>query len=207
MSELPPSEREPIPGSSNNGPFVVVAVLLALALGGMLFWKFKGSSESNQPTATVDTAPVKPSAAPRPALTDAIPPPPDEEKPEDKPDAGAPKKAGGGTGACGGTCTGTLSSATSSDLRGRSAVARGCYERALRTNSMLQGRMTVSVRVDPSGNICAASTSNDTLGAPDVTACVLGAFRGQRVAAPTGGCADSTLTLNFQSKNKLSSPP
>jgi|GEM_PF-419708 len=203
MSDVPPSEK--IPGSSSNGPFGVIAVLLALALGGMLFWKFKGAEpEESKPTTTAVSA--KPTSAARPALTDSIPPPPDEDKTEDKPDAGAStKKVGTGGGPCGGSCTGTPSSGTSGDLKGRRAVAQGCYERALRTNSTIQGKVTVNVRVDPSGTICSASASGDTLGAPDVTGCILSAFRGQKVAPPTGGCADTTLTFNFQSKNKLSS--
>ncbi len=200
------SEPEKIPGQGGNGPFVVVAVLLALVLGGLVFFKMRAAPEGTKPVASVTPEPVKTVA--KPALTDSIPPPPDEEKPaEETPDAGTKKPAtttGGGNGACGGTCTGTPTSGTSADLRGRSAVARGCYERALRTNSSLQGKITVSVRVDPNGNVCSASAGSDSLHAPDVTACILSSFRGQHVAAPTGGCADSSLTLNFEPKNKLS---
>lgn len=201
MSDIPPSEQGKIPGTNNNGPFVIIALVLGVVLVGLLVVKFKGSGEE---TKTVASAEPKPTAAPKPVLTDSVPPPPDEEPTEDKPDAGASKKVGSGGGPCSGVCSGTPSSATSGDLRGLSGVAHGCYERALRTNSMLQGKMTVAVRVDPSGNVCSANVSGDTLGAPDVTACVLSAFRGKRVAAPTGGCADSTMTLNFQAKNKLS---
>ncbi|MCS6900770.1 MAG: AgmX/PglI C-terminal domain-containing protein [Myxococcales bacterium] len=201
MSDIPPSEQGKIP--SNNGPFVILAVLLGAVLVGLLVVKFKGSSEETKNVATVE--PPKPTAAPKPVLTDSVPPPP-EEDPEEKPDAGAPKKAMGGSGPCSGACFGSLSSATSSDLRGLSGVARGCYERALRNNHTLQGKMVVNVRVDPSGNVCSVSISGDTLGSPDVSACVLSAFRGKRVAPPTGGCADSTMTLNFQAKDKLSCP-
>jgi len=204
MSDIPPSEQGKVPGN-NNGPFVAIAAILGVVLVGLLVVKFKGSGEETRTTATVE--PPKPTAAPKPVLTDSVPPPPEEEPAEEQPDAGAPKKAvGRGGGPCSGPCAGSLASATSSDLRGLSGVARGCYERALRNNQMLQGKMVVSVRVDPSGNVCSASISGDTLGAPDVSACVLSAFRGKRVAPPTGGCADSTMTLNFQAKDKLSCP-
>ena len=200
MSDSTPDK---IPGQGGNGPFIVIAVLLALVLGGLVLFKMR-ATDGPKPVASAVVEPPKPVA--KPALTDSIPPPP-EEIPEETPDAG-PKKVtgttGGGNTACGGTCTGTPTSGTSGDLRGRSGVARGCYERALRTNSSIQGSITVSVRVDPSGNVCSASAAKDTLHAPDVTACILGSFRGQRVAAPTGGCADTSLTLNFEPKNKLS---
>lgn len=201
MSDIPPSEQGKIPGN-NNSPLVVIALLLGVVLVGLLVVKFGGSKEEPKTVATAE--PPKPTAAPKPVLTDSVPPPPEEDPVEEKPDAGAKKAVGGGSGPCAGTCSGSLSSATSGDLRGLSGVARGCYERALRTNATLQGKMTVSVRVDPSGSVCSAGLSGDTLGAPDVSACVLSAFRGKRVAPPTGGCADSTMTLNFQSKDKLS---
>lgn len=197
------SAPEKIPGQGGNGPFIVIAVLLALVLGGLVFFKMRTPPEGPKPVASVVAE--TPKTVAKPALTDSIPPPP-EETPEETPDAGAKKPAttGGGNTACGGTCAGTPTSATSGDLRGRSGVARGCYERALRTNSSIQGSITVNVRVDPSGNVCSASAAKDTLHAPDVTACILGSFRGQRVGAPTGGCADTSLTLNFEPKNKLS---
>ncbi|MCU0656824.1 MAG: AgmX/PglI C-terminal domain-containing protein [Polyangiaceae bacterium] len=200
MSELPPEQEK---SQSNNGPFVIIAGILAVVLVGLLVVKFKGDP-APEPKTVASAEPPR-TAAPKPVLTDSVPPPPEEDPVEDKADAGAAtKKVGSGGGPCSGTCGGSLSSATSGDLRGLSGVARGCYERALRTNSMLQGKMTVSVRVDPGGTVCSAGISGDTLGAPDVSACVLAAFRGKRVAPPTGGCADSTLTLNFQAKDKLS---
>lgn len=202
MSTTP--EQEKIP-ENNNGPLIAIAAILGVVLVGLLVVKFKGSGDEVTPAATTELP--KPSAAPKPVLTDSVPPPPEEDPAEETPDAGPTKKVAAGGGPCSGTCTGTPSSATSGDLRGLSGVARGCYERALRNNSMLQGKMTIAVRVDPSGRICSASISGDSLGAPDVSACVLAAFRGKRVAPPTGGCADSTMTLNFQAKNQLSYLP
>jgi hypothetical protein len=202
-----PSEPDKVPGTGGSGPFVGIAVVFALVLGGLVAWKLKGSdTPAPDPTSTTPTSSV--AAQAKPQLTDSIPPPPPPDDPKDKAGetgGGGNKKAastGGSNGACGGTCTGTPSGATRSDISARSAAARGCYERALRTNQSLQGKMTVNVRVDPAGQVCSASISGDTVNSGDVSSCVLGAYRGQKVAAPTGGCADMTQTFNFQPKNK-----
>lgn len=202
-----PSEPDKVPGTGGSGPFVGIAVVFALLLGGLVAWKLKGSdTPAPDTTAVTPTTSVAGTQA-KPVLTDSIPPPPPVDDPKDKAgetagSSGKKPASGTATGACGGTCTGTPSGATRSDISARSSAARGCYERALRTNQGLQGKMTVNVRVDPSGQVCSASISGDTVNSGDVSSCVLGAYRGQKVAAPTGGCADMTQTFNFQPKNK-----
>jgi membrane protein involved in colicin uptake len=201
------SEPDKVPGTGGSGPFVGIAVVFALLLGGLLAWKLKGSDAPTADPAAATTGSVAANQA-KPVLTDSIPPPPPVDDTKDKAGETAgnsgkkPSSAGAGTGACGGTCSGTPSGATRGDISARSAAARGCYERALRTNQSLQGKMTVNVRVDPSGQICSASISGDTVNSGDVSSCVLGAYRGQKVAPPTGGCADISQTFNFQPKNK-----
>ncbi len=202
------SEPDKVPGTGGSGPFVGIAVVFALILGGLVAWKFKGSDvPAPDTTSTTPSAAVATNQA-KPVLTDSIPPPPPPEDPKDKAGetAGASGKkvapSGTAPGACGGTCAGTPSGSTRGDISARSAAARGCYERALRTNASLQGKMTVNVRVDPNGLICSASISGDTVNSGDVSSCVLGAYRGQKVAPPTGGCADVIQTFNFQPKNK-----
>lgn len=195
-ASLPP---EKVPGAGGNGPFIAIAVVLLAVMGGLLFWKFKGDDgETVAKAPPVPTASAKQNTAP-PALTDSIPPPPDDE-PEPEPTASASVKKPTSGGPCSGTCSGTPSSATRGDIQARAASARGCYERALRNNSQLAGKLTVNVRVDPNGTICGASVSNDSVGSSEVSSCVLGMFRGQRVGAPEGGCADVSVPLNFQQK-------
>ena len=62
--------------------------------------------------------------------------------------------------------------------------------------------MRVNLVVDANGVICSAGVSADTLGAGDVSSCVLSLFRGQRVSAPSGGCVSMSVPLNFQPKTK-----
>jgi hypothetical protein len=197
-ASLPPSK---IPGaSSGSGQYIGLAAVLLVVMGGLLFWKFRA-----QPETPVDAPPVpSASAAPVRPKMDAPPPPPDDD-PTPAPSASAGKKAapgGGGGFGCGATtCTGTPAGSMKGELQARAGNARGCYERALRQNPNLQGRVVVSVRIDQSGNVCQAGISQDTVGG-DVGSCILPMFRGAHVAPPTGGCVDVTVPLNFTPKNK-----
>lgn len=209
MTEPSRSSSVPPPPPSNNGPFIGIAVVLALVLGALVVVRFRGGDDASTSTPVASAPTAKPSQA-KPVLTDSIPPPPpEEEKKDDQPDGGAPKKgpAGAAGGGCGSNCSGTPSSGTRGDIGARGSTARGCYERALRSNSMLQGKITVSLTVDTNGTICGAGIASDSVGDPAVSSCILSAYRGQRVAPPTGGCANVTQTFNFQPKNKLSFPP
>ena len=94
-------------------------------------------------------------------------------------------------------CTGTTNSAITQALSARAGSARPCYERALRVNSGLQGKLTVNVRVDPQGNVCSASVIEDAIHSVEVSNCVMGMFRSAKFPPPTGGCVDARIPLSF----------
>lgn len=197
-ASLPPSK---VPGaSSGTGQYIAIAVVLFIMMGGLLCWKVRGTTDSAPPP--VASTPPSASFTARSTI-DAPPPPPDD--PEPAPSASAGKKtvvgSGGGGFGCGATTCGTPAPAMRGELQARAGNARGCYERALRTNPNLQGRVVVAVRVDSTGSVCSASVAQDSVGG-DVAACILPMFRAGKFSAPTGGCADATVPLNFQPKNK-----
>ncbi len=195
-SSLPPSQ---VPGSGNNTPLIAAAVLLLLAMGGLVFWKLRGGEPPPPPT----VASAAPPAETRPTHMDAPPPPPDDEKPEPSASTSKPKApAGPGGGGCGSTCSGAAAPAMRGQISSMGGAARGCYERALRNNAQLQGRISVALTIDSSGTICGASVASDTMGDGSVAQCVLSMFRGKKVAAPTGGCVQASVPLNFQPKTK-----
>ena len=204
MPNQPPASVPPsgVPGGSGggSGPYVAVAVVLVVVMGGLLCWKYKQSGQTPPPVASVQPPPSETVARPH---LDAPPPPPDEPTPVPETSVSGKKPTvGGGAGLCASPCTGTATGGMKTDISTRAGNARGCYERALRANPNIQGKMTLNVRVDSLGGICSASISNDSVGSGEVQACVLGMFRGQRVTAPTGGCVDVSVPLNFQPKNK-----
>jgi hypothetical protein len=184
------------PKSHGGGAFIGAVIVMLLAMGGLLYWKFKGSSTPPAPVATV--APTKTA----PQFDEAPPPPPTIE-----PDAG--KKAEpvkkhlvsyNGPASCSATCKGDAPAALRAALAGAAGSVRGCYERALRQNQMLQGKLLVAVKVGAQGNTCGASLASDTLGDGAVASCVLQKFRSGTFPAPIGGCVDVQVPINFTPK-------
>jgi hypothetical protein len=112
-------------------------------------------------------------------------------------DAGPTPLAVGSYNPCSAKCSGAGNSALNSAISSRAGAARPCYERALRVNSTLQGKLMVSVRVDPQGNVCGASVAQDAIHSTEVTNCVLGIFRTAKFPAPTGGCLEVQVPLSF----------
>ena len=59
--------------------------------------------------------------------------------------------------------------------------------------------MTVRVQVGPSGSVCSASLTNDSVHSGEISSCVLGRFRGQSFPAP-GECATVDIPISFTIK-------
>ncbi len=196
MSEPTP----PVPKSGGSGPFILAAIVMLLLMGGLIFWKMKSGGE----IAKVEAP--KPTAVPdQPVLDEPPPPPPppvasadSSAKPEDSSKPGIKKVAGNGGGLCG-TCSGDPNPGLPAALRAKAGQSRSCYEHALRQNAMLAGHMTVSLKINQQGQVCSAS-ANGELGDPSVGNCVVQMFRASTFPAPTNGCVDAAVPLNFQPK-------
>jgi hypothetical protein len=193
-SSVPPSR---IPGASNKGPYVALGAVLAAAVAGFFLWR---SCAQTPPTATPTPLPPPSETVARPTLTDAPPPPP-EDVPSAAPSTPSVRVANVGCG--GGTCNGTSNPRLEKEVQTRAVRAKGCYQRALRQNEGIRGSMSVSLRIDGTGNVCRADVVGDTTGSADVASCVVGMFRGQRLgAAPSGGCVEMRVPLRFEATNK-----
>lgn len=171
---------------------------MLLLMGGLIYWKMSGDDEKPAPAAQIPTAP------PAPQLEETVPPPPPVEE-----DAGAAPEAPkttkkvvqGGTGGCDTDCKGTAPAALQSALRGKAGQARGCYERALRQNAALEGRLAIRVKVGTRGQVCNAGLETDALHDPGVSQCVLQMFRAATLPAPSGGCVDTVVPMYFKPKS------
>ncbi len=193
---MPESSRPP-PPKTGGGGFIAAAIVMLLLMGGLIYWKVSGKPDEPQPVATTPPPPD-----PTPVLEAPPPPPPKIEEVEDagKQVAKTPVKAGGMAGACGPECKGTAPSALQGALRAKAGSARGCYERALRQNAMLQGRIVVGMRVGAQGQVCSANVAQNSLGDPGVASCVLGIMRSSSLPPPQGGCVDVQVPMNFVPK-------
>lgn len=172
---------------------------MLLLMGGLVFWKFGsgGDDKKNELLPPQEVAQVGPT------VDQVVPPPPPPPAPSasEAPDAGAAKKpvagfTGTGCPTCG-RCTGEPAATFSSVLRTRANQAQRCYEKALAQSDTLQGRMTVNLCVGVGGGVCGASVSNDTLGSPMVSQCVLNIYRATTFPSPKNGCVDAQVPLNF----------
>jgi hypothetical protein len=185
------------PTKSNAGPFLVAALTMAIGIGGGLWWKLA----RDRPAASA-AAPIF-SASARPLVEQAPPPPPPPPLPVASSGEATRKSpttarvAGTAIPGCSARCTGSVTADLQSALRARAGAARSCYERALRQNETLQGRITVAVRVGAQGRACGASLVENSLGDPAVANCVVGILRSASLPAPNGGCVDVQVPMSF----------
>jgi hypothetical protein len=97
-------------------------------------------------------------------------------------------------------CPGAPSNVLLAELRSVAAQTRACYERALKENPALEGRLAVALRVLEDGRACRAELTDDALqGGPDFQSCVVDTFARQ-LPAPQGGCVNTVVPLNFKIK-------
>lgn len=188
----PPSTQEPA-GTGSSSSYAIGAALLAVLIAGLLYWK---CSSSDEPAPTPPPAPA-PKAQESAPLPEFAPPPPPEESAE--PDAGAKPtgkvaSGGGGCADCGkGVSNGKLEGAVASTA----GLARGCYQRALRTGGA-EGKLNVRLSIGSDGSVCNAAVTNDSLGNAMVTQCVVGKFRSRTFPKPDQGCVVVNVPFNFE---------
>jgi hypothetical protein len=78
----------------------------------------------------------------------------------------------------------------------RLGAIKGCYERALRRNPTLEGRITIRFTVAGSGKVSSASATQNEL-SPDVADCITSAFKSFRFPPPEGGTATFEYPFMF----------
>lgn len=170
--------------------------MLAL-VAGLVIYKLSGTETAAGPA----PSPPAPTTAAEPVFDEPPPAPPAPPPSESAAVVeAAPKQARSGPTGCGGSCQGEATSALRAQLGAKAGQVRGCYERALRNNPQLQGRLRVSVRVAPNGQVCSARVAQNELGDAGVATCVLQIFRASSFAPPQGGCVDAEVPLKFEPK-------
>ncbi len=201
-SEPPASVPPVVPKKGGNG-LILLGLLLLGGGGAAVAWKM--SQTPAEPEVTEVRVEAKTPEPEPPTLAEAPPPPPSEEELKaaeqstvTKPSGDAPKASG--PAGCSGKCEGRETSELLAALRLKGGQARGCYNRALRQNSAIEGKMTVALRLSPTGTVCSSSVQNDTVGDPAVRSCVLEMFRSGKYPAPQGGCVEAAVPLNFVTK-------
>jgi hypothetical protein len=81
-------------------------------------------------------------------------------------------------------------------IRGQLGGIRSCYERALRNNPTLSGRLEVRFTIGAAGRVTSASSSGLSA-APEVGTCVASRIRGLVFPQPEGGSVDFSFPFTF----------
>jgi len=197
----PPSSRPPagVPNSGGNTKYAIVAVVLLLGVGGLV--ALRSFSSHPEPLPPLPSASVAQTAEPptNPKLDDIPPPPPVEEPPEAGP---APRIAVAPNTGCESKCNEKFSTTELTQaLQVRAQQARRCYNQALAQDSTLKGKVSIAVRVGPSGNVCSVGVASNDMGTPAVANCAASIFRNSVYPAPKGGCVDANVPLAFVSQS------
>ncbi len=193
MPETRPSSTSMVP--PDKGPGKLTLLLLIVLFGGGTFavYKFMLSGEEPPPAPIEEPERIERNTA----LTTSEPePPPLPATTAPPPDAGTSKtkRRGGG----GGGCPGDINqAAVKAYVRDHMGPLRSCYERRLKVNNMLQGRLLLKMTIQPAGNITSTGVLQDTVHDAEVTSCVRQAIGRWRMPAPTGGCVQVEYPFSF----------
>jgi hypothetical protein len=170
----------------------------ALIVALLLYWRHcrlepppplpQAATATSTPTPTVELPPVAP------------PPPPEEIASDSVHDGGTPggphEAAPTPCNACG---KGESNSQVEAKVKGQALLAKGCYNRLLRTENVT-GMLMVSVNVGSDGRTCSASITKDTVGSQALANCVMSKFHGMQFPRPNQGCVVISVPIDFRTK-------
>jgi hypothetical protein len=198
-SDKPPPSSVQAPATTSSGPYAAGAVVLGLLIAGLLYWRCGSDEETPAPPAPVTTTPPEPTAK----LPDFAPPPPPEDE-DAGTDAGPAAPTGkavtsAGGGACSACGKGRSNSKLESAVGQTAGLARGCYQRALRTGGS-EGMIVISLSVGADGSVCGASVTKDTLNNPGVSQCAASKLSSRTYPKPDQGCVVVNVPINFEMK-------
>ncbi len=196
------TESVPPPAESGgNLKYVVIGVVLIVAAAAVWLGMDACNADPQPPIAhaTPDAGPPVDRSG---ALVeeDLVIPDPEPDAGPPEPDAGPRVRyvtryvGGGGSWDCAGSIPPQAAQAA---LAQNNLQFRNCYERRLKVNNQLEGRVNVRMRVDRTGQVSAVSVGG-TLRDGEVLSCVRGIANRIRFPAPTGGsCAVVQAPFNF----------
>jgi hypothetical protein len=89
-------------------------------------------------------------------------------------------------------------SVISQEVRARIGAVKACYERALKRNSNLSGKVKIRWTIGATGAVSAVEVEEDGMGDAGVAACLEGLVRHWRFPAPSRGSVDVVYPFVFE---------
>jgi outer membrane biosynthesis protein TonB len=84
------------------------------------------------------------------------------------------------------------------EVRARLGAIKACYERALKRNPTLSGKVVVHWTITAAGTVSGIDVENDTMGDNEVASCIKGLIARWRFPAPAGGSVEVSFPFVFQ---------
>jgi hypothetical protein len=85
------------------------------------------------------------------------------------------------------------------EVRSRLGAIKACYERALKRNPNLSGKVVIHWTITQAGTVSGVDVEQDTLGDAEVASCIKSLVARWRFPAPSGGSVDVSFPFVFQS--------
>ena len=85
------------------------------------------------------------------------------------------------------------------EVRSRLGAIKACYERALKRNPNLSGKVVIHWTITQAGTVSGVDVEQDTLGDAEVASCIKALVARWRFPAPAGGSVDVSFPFVFQS--------
>ena len=85
------------------------------------------------------------------------------------------------------------------EVRSRLGAIKACYERALKRNPNLSGKIVIHWTITQAGTVSGVDVEQDTLGDAEVASCIKSLVARWRFPAPSGGSVEVSFPFVFQS--------
>jgi hypothetical protein len=187
------SNRQPNrSGGSKGSLFIVIAGVIVLIAAGLVLY----NNRIAPPDPTVRETPVtKKKSTPAP-LVIAEPSKPLNGKREN---GGAPHGEDRGTKR---EPIGTINvAAVNTFINARFGQVKACYERRLKTNSFLEGKLDLNINIASTGKVTSVSVNRNTVQDSKMLSCVRRTIRGWDFPKPQGGRVIVAKTFHFKKKS------
>jgi TonB family protein len=89
-------------------------------------------------------------------------------------------------------------SLVSKEVRARLGAIKACYDRALKRNPNLSGKVKIRWTITAAGTVAAVEIEEDSMGDAEVSSCIRGLVSRWRFPAPSGGSVDVVYPFVFQ---------
>lgn len=87
------------------------------------------------------------------------------------------------------------------EVKRRLGAVKACYERALKRNPALSGKIVVFWTITPEGTVSGITVESDTMGDPEVAQCIKQNISGWRFPRPSGGSVEVSFPFVFQASS------